>query len=381
MERTESEGSDMLLGESILSDRSYHADHSSSSLRHSSTNSFKPLVVDEMELDSAVAAQHLQQRCASPPSVAHDQSLIKGQIGPTDYREAVSCPCCNRKVCDDGQRIDSSPTNSDDNSLSQEDDHQQEAALQQNGSTDEDTNCLGLLNEGAEYDITKVLAEGWVHKKGSGHDWISSRAWKARWARLALAKVPGHEVDVPLLLIYWYPSTPKPSTVIILDSTVVMPDDKLKATVAGKKILWNSYRFEIKHVKKSDATLAAAASPGQESVTRTFAVPSKERDEWVYAISRALLDYEKRRQRKLQMERQFARSPPMVPDGPKWMNHPSLADSRLATAPLSPPRSPGGKGGRWMNDELPPRSPPRSPSMASSPLTVEIGTISIPQDQ
>jgi hypothetical protein len=64
-----------------------------------------------------------------------------------------------------------------------------------------------------------VLVEGWLHKKGTGHDWLSSRAWKARWARLALAKVQGYDSEVPLL-IYWFPPRVA-TTAIVLDSTVV----------------------------------------------------------------------------------------------------------------------------------------------------------------
>jgi len=38
-----------------------------------------------------------------------------------------------------------------------------------------------------DFDVQKVLAEGWVHKKGSGNDFFGSRAWKPRWARLVVS--------------------------------------------------------------------------------------------------------------------------------------------------------------------------------------------------
>ena len=34
--------------------------------------------------------------------------------------------------------------------------------------------------------IKKVLAEGWLHKKGSGQDMLSSTEWKSRWAKLSV---------------------------------------------------------------------------------------------------------------------------------------------------------------------------------------------------
>ena len=34
--------------------------------------------------------------------------------------------------------------------------------------------------------VKKVLAEGWLNKKGSGQDFICSRRWKSRWAELAV---------------------------------------------------------------------------------------------------------------------------------------------------------------------------------------------------
>ena len=44
----------------------------------------------------------------------------------------------------------------------------------------------GLLGEGIAYTVKETLMQGWIEKKGSGFDWIGSRAWKKRWAVLVV---------------------------------------------------------------------------------------------------------------------------------------------------------------------------------------------------
>eukprot|EP00550_Attheya_septentrionalis_P011535 CAMPEP_0198301214 /NCGR_PEP_ID=MMETSP1449-20131203/50774_1 /TAXON_ID=420275 /ORGANISM="Attheya septentrionalis, Strain CCMP2084" /LENGTH=277 /DNA_ID=CAMNT_0044003231 /DNA_START=85 /DNA_END=919 /DNA_ORIENTATION=+ len=201
----------------------------------------------------------------------------KNVIGSTEFGAAVYCPCCNISLskCKRGTQENQltataiSPTNS--------------------GKHDgEDRTAPGLLSADAQYDISQDIVSGWVYKKGTGKDWIGSRAWKPRWARLVLAKIAGYEVDVPLLLIYWFSSTPKPSTVIILNSTVVLPVDRYKNTNENSEppeIKWNTFCFDVIHAREGSV----------ENVTRTFSAPQEERDQWVSAISRALFDFEKRR--------------------------------------------------------------------------------------
>jgi len=85
----------------------------------------------------------------------------------------------------------------------------------------------------------------------------------------------GFSVDVPLLLVYWFPSNDAPSTVISLESTVVVPmdrDDKDEGT---------KYCFNIVHAK------------GEEKTTRAFSLAQKGRDCWIFAITEALLNFEK----------------------------------------------------------------------------------------
>lgn len=45
----------------------------------------------------------------------------------------------------------------------------------------------GTLVNGREYEPISVLAEGWVHIKGTGKDWFGSRSWKARYAKLVVS--------------------------------------------------------------------------------------------------------------------------------------------------------------------------------------------------
>lgn len=44
------------------------------------------------------------------------------------------------------------------------------------------------------YVVKEVIAQGHVHKKGSGCDWLGSRAWKDRWAVLVVRSVMGARV-------------------------------------------------------------------------------------------------------------------------------------------------------------------------------------------
>ena len=83
---------------------------------------------------------------------------------------------------------------------------------------------------------------------------------------------------MPLLMVYWNSGTSAPSNVIILDSTVAFPID------LDDKEQWDAYRFDVRNAR-SVATNA--------TVNRTFCAPKKARDAWIYAISQALLIYEK----------------------------------------------------------------------------------------
>ena len=61
-------------------------------------------------------------------------------------------------------------------------------------------------------------------------------------------------MDVPLLQIFWDYHSSSPSTVISLDSAVVLPEDKLLDAESGSnepEKTTHPYRFKIQHLKKS----------------------------------------------------------------------------------------------------------------------------------
>jgi hypothetical protein len=218
---------------------------------------------------------------------------------------------------------------------------------------DDDNDLLpGILSQGLHYHPTRILAEGWLHKKGTGNDWLSSRGWKARWARLCLARVDGYETDVPLLLIYWFPVSDDPSTVIVLDHTVVMKVDK------EDKSLWNSFRFEIRHVSKE----------GQETMaTRTFTAPRKGRDAWVYAISNALLSYEKEKD---QVRKQTCRE--LSPFRIERSLSPIMDDLFLGDRMVSPPSSPVSVRKRVLSPNRHPRLPRSNVTLNPEPVSAGV---------
>jgi len=109
---------------------------------------------------------------------------------------------------------------------------------------------------------------------------LSFKAYSQLLSSPKLARLSGHDTEVPLLQIYWYSSSPTPSTVIVLDSAVVLPEDD------EDKEKWNCFRFKIRHVKKS-------VDEESSQITRLFSCPKEGRDAWVIAINQALLQYEK----------------------------------------------------------------------------------------
>jgi hypothetical protein len=279
-----------------------------------------------------------------PMSPASDQ-LVGRVIGSTNLCESAACPCCQQQLggtsrtLNEPARLHQQPPSSK-SLFSASGDEDDDAAIQ------EDDDLLpGVLAAGQEYTPRRVLVEGWLHKKGTGHDWLCSRAWKARWARLALAKVQGYDSEVPLLLIYWFPSSVSATTAIVLDSTVVLGVD------LADKSLWNSFRFEIRHAStRENVTIP---------VTRTFAASQQSRDAWVYAISEALLNYEKEkaRTRKIAVCRPVRSGGPSSPDRPVsprydegWTGGP------FARAASRPPSSPSSIRSPQASPPLPKRS-------------------------
>ena len=273
-----------------------------------------PLVVDELDRNCSISSSNDLNRNTSTPKVV-GMDKIKAMkksavtLGPADFTSLAPCPCCARyvvKECADGS-----------NQRNHHHHHHLQrqqaatsaasAALVTSPSADDDRNdttLAGSLDSSMEYAVTSILVQGWVHKKGTGKDIFGSRAWKSRWATLATASVPGYEVDVPVLLIYWFSSSETPSNVLVLDpaKTVVMPIDRYPNE--DKIVQWNTFTFEIVH-----SNGGGVGSEGD--VTRIFSVPEKERSDWVLAINKSLRDYEQRLTRcKKQEEIKRVRSDP-----------------------------------------------------------------------
>lgn len=134
-------------------------------------------------------------------------------------------------------------------------------------------------------------------------------------------------MDVPLLQIFWDYHSPTPSTVISLDSAVLLPENNVDPSKPDSN---HPYRFKIRHVKKSvnpdiDVQLTRIIGCAKEN----------ERDEWVYAINQALLHYEKEKAN----AKLNAVSPPR---GRSWANEDVMpkANPTRQRAVSSPPRIP-----------------------------------------
>jgi hypothetical protein len=295
------------------------------------------------------------------PTTTLDQFLCGTVIGPTNLLEAAACPCCKQSFDEADKKTLNEPHCYSNSQAAQA--SRSTSLLKTDDSLEEEEDIeddYGVLAAGVHYNIKRVMAEGWLHKKGTGQDWLGSRGWKARWARLALAHVDGFDTDVPLLLIFWFPSSSTPSTIIVLDSTVVMAVD------AGVD-RWNSYRFEIRHIPKKD-------SEGVTPVTRTFTAPRKGRDAWVYAISKALLTYEKKKDEKKRNEARkmatFRRDSHERPISPTFDDDRFVSDVRPApksptppppTSPKSPASPKVPRPSRRSSTNHHPLSPPLSP--------------------
>ena len=264
-----------------------------------------PLMVDELD-------HHNVSSPATPPFA--DTRNVVGvdkikqmagakTLGPVDLASRAPCPCCARyvvKECDGSaakqqQQQERQPTSLI-ASPSSADDDRKDATLP--GSLDPTT---------AAYTVQSTLVQGWVHKKGTGKDIFGSRGWKSRWATLCTATVPGYDVDVPLLVIAWFPHSDTPSNVLILDPsrTVVMPVDRYPTE--EKVVQWNTFTFEIVHSSSS-----TGGSGDDTTTTRVFSVPEQERSEWVCAIQQSLREYEQRLQRKSRSSPDLLR-PPLSP--------------------------------------------------------------------
>ena len=124
-------------------------------------------------------------------TAASEDLVVCGVIGPASIGDMPPCPCCNRRVSQvEGRQTLDEPTGRgriEDIPCRFQFDDDYEEEDEDSMSEEEDDYLPGVLDSGVEYKFKRVLAEGWVNKKGTGKDWFGSRAWKPRWARLVVS--------------------------------------------------------------------------------------------------------------------------------------------------------------------------------------------------
>lgn len=156
-------------------------------------------VEDSSPRMTAVTRKRLQKPPLSPSkiltstnSVSHQGSLCAnnfdfgGVIGPRNLHELAACPCCNQcreDLNNQQQVVDGTPTKA----IPAEPLVNRELDSESNDSDDEEALPKGQA-EGVNYYPKKIVVEGWLHKKGSGKDFLGSRYWKPRWARLVVRR-------------------------------------------------------------------------------------------------------------------------------------------------------------------------------------------------
>jgi len=110
-------------------------------------------------------------RSSPPPQHVHVIGTIDGGTS--------ACPCCNRRQGDESHTLKDLPSASLMDLAEDE--------ISDDEISEEAGNTFGVLQSGVQHKINRVLAEGWLHKKGTGKDFFGSRGWKARYCRLAVS--------------------------------------------------------------------------------------------------------------------------------------------------------------------------------------------------
>ena len=108
--------------------------------------------------------------------------------GPSTVEVMTSCPCCNRQLKKGRETVGETNLPSSYDSIFKDDLSGSDTEASSLGCSDmdeEDSTTRSL--SGGEYTITEMLAQGWMHKKGTGKDWIGSKGWKPRWAVLSVS--------------------------------------------------------------------------------------------------------------------------------------------------------------------------------------------------
>jgi len=141
-----------------------------------------------------------------------------------------------------------------------------------------------------EYIVTEAIVQGWLYKKGTGGDWAGRRWWKPRWVTLALAENASTDGPTPMLFSHRAPGVPYPASVVELtESTVIMAVERAAKGVeadgaAAPAAEWNRHCFQVVPTGRRHG-----------AGTRLFAAPAAERNDWAFAINRALLGHARRR--------------------------------------------------------------------------------------
>jgi hypothetical protein len=151
-----------------------------------------------------------------------------------------------------------------------------------------------------------------------------------------------------LLQIFWYSTSPTPSTVIHLDSTIVLPEDDPDSSK------WNCYKFKIRHVKKS-------VDESSIQVAGCFSCPREGRDAWLYAINQALLGYEK--EKAISTSRKQSNLPLSPPrhSSPSWAtadSFPTAIQRKPVEVAPTPPTSPTSPRSHSIKHPVPQLEPP-----------------------
>jgi hypothetical protein len=143
--------------------------------------------VQSAALDETSTMEQTAQ--AERPSLAAkrmENSDICRVIGPTKLEGMTACSCCNRSLSDERQTVGETDFANRHSSLFQNESSDEDSTEDMD---DDDHMMPGLLSYGVPYTVKKTLVQGWVHKKGTGMDWIGSRGWKPRWASIVVSRL------------------------------------------------------------------------------------------------------------------------------------------------------------------------------------------------
>jgi hypothetical protein len=143
------------------------------------------------------AAQAERSRLAANRMVDSDTCRV---IGPTKVEGMTACSCCNRRLSDQRQTVGETDFANRHSSL-----FQNESSDDESTEDMDDAHMMpGVLSHGVPYTVKNTLVQGWVHKKGTGMDWIGSRGWKPRWASLVVSRLKTEFYFLTVFIISYF---------------------------------------------------------------------------------------------------------------------------------------------------------------------------------